>query len=192
MGVTAVTIREGKARSGNTGKFAKSAETALRDIEATKLRAAGHDYDEIAAELGFSNRGNAFRAVERCLAAARAEPAATVVKLELARIDAMYKRFKTIFDGQHITVSNGRVVYGDDGRPVPDFGPNIAAGAQMQRLMERRAKMLGTDAPIKSRIEVITDDVAQMLVDQLEAELASLADPADPDRGVADNADQDR
>jgi hypothetical protein len=179
-------------RDGSNGKFAKSAETGLRDIEATKLRAAGLSYDEIAVELGYANRGNAFRAVERCLTAARAEPAATVVKLELARLDAMYRRLKPIFDGDHITVSNGRVVYDDDGKPVPDYGPNIAAGNQMNRIMERRARMLGTDAPTKARIEVITDDVAQMLVDQLEAELAGLTDAADPDRGVADDAGQDR
>ena len=178
-------------RDGSNGKFAKSAETGLRDIEATRLRAAGLSYDEIAAELGYANRGNAFRAVERCLTAARAEPTANLVKLELERLDGMWRNAKAVLDRAHITVSNGRIVRDDNGDPVPDDAPVLQAIDRMLRIQERRAKLLGLDAPTKSRIEVITDDVAQMLVDQLEAELASLTDPADPDRGVADNAEQD-
>lgn len=176
------------ARNGKNGKFAKSTETALRDIEATKLRAAGLDYDEIAAELGFSNRGNAYRAVERCLAAARAEPAETVTKLELERLDEMWRNAKAVLDRNHITVSNGRIIYDDDGKPVIDDAPVLQAIDRMLRIQERRSRLLGLDAPTKSRVEVITDDVAQMLVNQLEAELASLNQQADSDRGGAADA----
>lgn len=176
------------ARSGKTGKFSKNTESALRDIEATKLRAAGLDYDEIAARVGFANRGNAYRAVERCLAAARAEPAEAVTKLELERLDEMWRNAKAVLDRSHITVSNGRIVYDDDGKPVIDDAPVLQAIDRMLKIQERRARLLGLDAPVKSRIEVITDDVAQMLVNQLEAELASLTEQADPDRGGAADA----
>ena len=60
------------------------------------------------------------------------------------------------------------------GEPLVDDGPVITAGLALLRVMERRAKYLGLDAPVKSRVEVITEDV-------IDAELAALA------RQVAEN-----
>ena len=54
------------------------------------------------------------------------------------------------------------------GEPLVDDTPVIQAGLALLRVMERRAKYLGLDAPTKSRVEVITEDV-------VDAEMAVLA-----------------
>jgi hypothetical protein len=64
------------------------------------------------------------------------------------------------------------VVRGEDGEPVLDDAPVLAAIDRLLRIQERRARLLGLDAPTRSRIEVVDDDVARMLVEQLEAEFA--------------------
>jgi predicted metal-dependent HD superfamily phosphohydrolase len=44
------------------------AEAHLKRIRAVELLAAGHNYDEIAQAVGYTNRGSAHRAVSKALA----------------------------------------------------------------------------------------------------------------------------
>ena len=53
------------------------------------VRAGGFTWDQIAEKVGYSNRGTAYAAVKRELDRMTAEPAAEVVKLELARLEAL-------------------------------------------------------------------------------------------------------
>ena len=56
---------------------------------ALELRKAGATYDQIAKQVGYSNRGNAQRAVQTALKEITAEPAREVLTLELERLDGM-------------------------------------------------------------------------------------------------------
>jgi hypothetical protein len=109
----------------NQGKI--DLRTAERRYRALELRKAGMGYAEIAKQLGLSSPGNAYRIVKNALKATYREPADDVRKLELERLDrltmALWKR-----------AQNGEAEAID----------------RVLKLMDRRAKLLGLDAPEKT------------------------------------------
>lgn len=115
-----------KRSAPGTPQALSNKETA---IQALALRKTGATYEQIAAHLGYSNRQSANRAVLRLLAAHEAENVADLRTLENMRLDdllfAVYKAAKS----------------GD-----------LGAIDRALRIMERRAKLLGLDAPVKQEI----------------------------------------
>jgi hypothetical protein len=99
---------------------------AERARQALELRKAGAQYADIATTLGYADASGAYRAVSRALAKLTAEPAAELRELELLRLDRM---LQAIWD---------QVIRGNHG-----------AVDRALRIGERRAKLLGLDAPQK-------------------------------------------
>ena len=60
-----------------------------RRARCVELALAGHSYDEIALEVGYQNRGTAWRAVQDSLRSRIADAVAEYRDLELARLDAL-------------------------------------------------------------------------------------------------------
>jgi hypothetical protein len=60
---------------------------------------------------------------------------------------------------------------------VLDDAPRLAAVNVIKGLLERRARIFGYDAPAKSRVEVITADMVESQITELESQLAR-NDPA--------------
>lgn len=112
----------------------RSGEQALavhdRQLHALALRKRGASYDAIAAALGYAGKSGAFKAVLRALHETLVEPTAEVRALELERLDHMPAAVWTA------------ALTGD-----------IPAQQQVLRLMDRRARYLGLDAPSKIDIE---------------------------------------
>ena len=54
---------------------------------ALDLRRAGWGFDDIAAEVGYSNKGTAYKAVKQAIAEITRESATELLELELARLD---------------------------------------------------------------------------------------------------------
>jgi hypothetical protein len=69
------------------------AEAHLKRIRAVELLAAGHNYDEIAQAVGYTNRGSAHRAVSKALAEREIEGLDELRALELDRLDALHAAF---------------------------------------------------------------------------------------------------
>ena len=116
-----------------------------RQRQALELRKGGVDYATIAQHLGYKDQSGAWRAVNRALTATLQEPADELRKLEVERLDAMYLAVAT-------GIRNG----------------NLGAIDRGIRIMERRAKLLGLDAPIKTEADVsLTNLLAGCLVDDL-------------------------
>lgn len=65
------------------------AQALHREARAVELLMAGRDYDQIAAELGYSSRSGAWRAVQRALRKHREEVAGEYLTLELDRLDVL-------------------------------------------------------------------------------------------------------
>jgi hypothetical protein len=156
---------KGVAR-GADGTYTRSAETAERDAEACRLRARGWSYPRIAAELGFANHSGARLAVARALREIVAEPAEDLRQLELARLDKMWEVCVTVLESVHYVVSDGRLIWvGPKGqeRPLLDDGPALQVVDRMLKIQERRAKLLGLDAPAKTKVEVTAPPVPDVL-----------------------------
>lgn len=186
---------------GGNGRFTRSIETAQRDFAAAELRVKGRSLQAIADELGFASKGHAHDAITRAFAALPTAEAEAAKALDLERIDRLIEQAWAVMETAHIAYSNGQVVrhrtgenekdedgldrLDDKGRTIPayedvrDDGPVLAAIDRIRALLERRAKIIGYDAPARSRIEVITPDLIEQRIAELEAELAA-NDPAHP------------
>lgn len=147
--------------------------TAYRDAEALACRARGWTYDRVAAEMGYTDRSGARKAVERAMSAAVRETAEEAKTLLLADLNAVKKEAWAVLEASHITVSQGRVVCitGPDGDevPVPDDAPVLAAIDRIVKIDQEIAKIYGAYAPARS--EVITLDAVDAKIRELEAEL---------------------
>lgn len=171
------------AGRGESNTSPRRIKTAVRRAEALRMRAAGCKYEDIAQALGYSSRSAAAQDVQRALMVAVSEPATEVRALELTRLDDLWVAALAVLKRPHLTVSNGRVVTinNTDGLPVPveDDGPVLQAIDRLLRIQERRAKLLGLDAPTK--VEVINDDLIDAEIRRLTDELdrAAAAEAAD-------------
>jgi preprotein translocase subunit SecD len=100
-----------------------------RQLKALELRKAGVEYGEIARALGYKWKSGAFAAVKRALHEVKQEPCLELIKLEVERLDKMQVALWA--KAQH-----------------GDYG----AVDRIIRIMERRARLLGLDAPEKQEV----------------------------------------
>jgi hypothetical protein len=130
-----------------------------RERQAVALHLQGETSDAIADALGFVNRGGAWKAVQRGLARFVVPAIAEARTVELARLDRLHKAVWQ------------RAISGD-----------IPAIETVLRLMERRARLLGLDAPVRVDLRALVADSAtrfgldeaerRALFDRLSAYLA--------------------
>ncbi|HET9819638.1 MAG TPA: hypothetical protein VFP92_10795 [Rhodanobacteraceae bacterium] len=119
------------ARRNNGRKT--SPETAAAKIKAAKameLRMEGKTFQAIADEAGYNSPQAAYDAVKRSLLAVIQEPAEELIRIELERLDVLWGI-------QYLNAQAG----------------DVQAMAACMRLMERRAKLLGLDAPVKQDVK---------------------------------------
>lgn len=147
------------------GRFATSPTTADRDAQAAALRKRGWSPQMIADELGV-DRTSVYKMLERAYAAVRAEPAGEARQMDLDRLDDMIRDLehdetavRDLMGGRHVTVSQGRVVYDDNGEPVPDQAFALQCMDRIERMrrqrldiMNRRARYLGLDMPAQAEV----------------------------------------
>ncbi|MGP3752193.1 hypothetical protein [Streptomyces sp. IBSNAI001] len=148
-----------KRTRGGNGRIVRTVDTAERDAEAARLRTRGYTYQQIADELDWVSRGDAYRAVQRVLEDTVKEAGDEVRAIELDRLDTLHAAAMDVLEREHVTVSNGRVV-ALDGAPLPDDGPVLAAIDRLLKIQERRARLLGLDAPTKQNISISPDRLA--------------------------------
>lgn len=164
-----------RPRSGR-GKFVASPVTAERDAAAARLRITGKSYEQIAEELGYSDKAAAYNAVMRNLKAIRREPAEELLKLELARLDEMRTVARQIMLKEHYAHSGGKLIYmpAEDGcsTPMPDDGPRLAAIDRLVSIANRYAKFTGLDAVVK--VQLLSLEDVQAEIARLESEVEAL------------------
>jgi hypothetical protein len=170
MNETVTTTDRHNIPRGGNGKFIADIDTARRDSQACILRRDGHTYDEIATQLGYADRSVAYNAVQRALLSVVKDAAEELRTLELERLDYLWKRVVQVLERRHYTVQIGKVISVTDeyGNKVmlQDDGPVLAAVDRLLKIQERRAKLLGLDAP--KQIEIITLDAIQAEIRRLE------------------------
>jgi hypothetical protein len=143
-----------------------------RQAEALRLRANGLYFDEIGQALGITKQA-AFTLVTRALKTTLREPGEQVRTLELDRLDQLQVEALAVLRRRHVLVSGGKIVRDDDDQPLLDDGPALQAIATLLRIAERRARLLGLDAPAKH--EVLTLDAIDTEIRRLEEQLSQVA-----------------
>ena len=107
----------------------ETAAAKVRAAQALKLRMEGHTFEAIGQALGYSGKQGAYAAVKTSLDAITREPAEELIKLDLERLDVLWQI-------QYINAQVG----------------DVQAMAACMKIMERRAKLLGLDAPAKQEV----------------------------------------
>ncbi|MEU6785914.1 helix-turn-helix domain-containing protein [Nonomuraea angiospora] len=129
-----------------------TAQTGAEALACFQLRLQGLTLAAIATELGLST-ATVHRRIEAFLTD-NVDPAADQLRrLELARLDDLQAKAYRVMETTHYVVDKGSVVLWQD-EPLVDDGPVLQAIDRLVRISERRAKLLGLDAPVKQQVEV--------------------------------------
>jgi hypothetical protein len=95
-----------------------------------ELRRSGLGWDEIAKQAGYASRGAAYTAFTLALKEVVREPTRELVELELQRLDTLFMAMWELAKGGDYQATDRAI-----------------------RIMERRAKLLGLDAPERLQVE---------------------------------------
>jgi hypothetical protein len=153
-----------------------------REARMLELRRDGRSYTEIGEAFGIS-RQVATRIIQRGMDRIVREPAELVKVMDLERLDQLQVEALAVLRRRHVAVSGGKIVRGDDGQPLVDDGPVLAAIGKLLDIQARRARLLGLDAPNKH--EVLTLDAIDAEIRRLEEQVAQ-APPASPPPSAPD------
>lgn len=120
-----------KTRGGSTKPNSpRMVEAARRQLQALQLRIEGKSFEQIKVEVGYASRGAASNAVQAALQRWGVEPAAELRTLEMARLDAITDKLW----------------------PKIEAG-NLGAISVYLQVAQRRARLLGLDAPAEMNLK---------------------------------------
>lgn len=136
------------ARDGK-GRYIRTPETAERDAAAAQLRAEGRTLQQIADELGFCDKSNARQAIQRALRDIVQGPAEQLLHMHLTRLETLYQAALDVLDANHLVVSHGQIIKDDDGIPLVDHAPKLAAMREARAALADFRKAIGLDAAQK-------------------------------------------
>jgi hypothetical protein len=134
------------------GQFFRDLDVADRDAAAADLRREGKTYEQIAAALGYTNRGSAHHAVMRAMAHIRQDAGDKLIAVEREELERLYLAALELLEADHQAVAQGRAVYDEAGQPIYDAQPKIAAINAAVKIRESYRKLLGLDQPAKQEI----------------------------------------
>jgi hypothetical protein len=121
-------------------------------------------YQKIATALGLSSKSTAHDTVQRGLHTIQQQTDEDLAKARAAhraRLGYALEVATGIMATDHVHVSQGRVMKGDDDTPLIDDGPKLAAAGKVKELSESLRKLDGLDAPAKteSTVTVAPQDI---------------------------------
>ncbi|MEV0526036.1 hypothetical protein AB0I66_21605 [Streptomyces sp. NPDC050439] len=159
----------GSARDAR-GHFITTIEHEQRAAAAAQMKADNPrmSYQQIAEATGYRNRGDCWRAIEKCRKAVLQTAGAELIATEAAQLDDLFVAALEVLERDHVVVSHGKVVAGADGTPLLDDGPKLAAIREMRAIRESYRKLTGADAAQKVnvagavRYEVVGVDPADL------------------------------
>jgi hypothetical protein len=143
---------KGRRRGATGPKTAQQIETHEKRIKALELRKAGFSYREIAKQVGWADPKSARIGVEVMLREYVPQDVVDDVrKLECERLDALWRpQYRAAIQGDRLAVD------------------------RCLHIMERRAALLGLDAPIRIQQQVITEDDLETAIEKFNREAEAL------------------
>ena len=112
----------------------------------------GWTLQEIAQALGVTSKGTAHEYVQRGLRSVREATAATTEQARAAhrvRLGYALEVATEVMGRDHQHVAHGKVVVDDEGNPVLDDTPKLAAAGKVKEISESLRKLDGLDQPSK-------------------------------------------
>lgn len=157
-------------RGPKAATSATSIKQAERRAEIIQMRLAGRSLQEIGDHMGIT-AVSVHNVITRALTSMAKEPAEELRGLELARLDTLYAEAMNVLRSFTPLLHNGKVIQipvidrngeivkdPDTGLPLnclaEDKAARLAAVAAAVRVMERRSRLLGLDAPSRFQQDV--------------------------------------
>lgn len=167
------------AKKGSPKTGTPSVETKLMQKEILALRRQKISFPDIAEKLGFT-QGYVYKLYKKSLNAIIHESVEETRKMELENLDHLQTKVMEVINTIHPFISSGQVVRdiidGPDGKPITDeegnrltvrlrdLTPVLQGIDRAVRIMERRARLLGLDAPTKTALTNPSGDKEASLV----------------------------
>jgi predicted transcriptional regulator len=153
-------------------KFMSTPEHYETAMKAAEMRSLGMTYSAIGDALGLTKTG-AYQAVKRALKEIPVEGVHDLRTIEQAKLDRLERQYNQVLSRKHYKVgNNGKVVTGPEGEPLLDDGPRMQALDGLLKVQQRRAKLMGLDAPTVS--EFLIYDIERDTQSMLEAQEMAL------------------
>ena len=140
-----------RPHNNGNGRFEPSQHVADRAAQAARLKAENPSltYQQIADAVGYNHKSDAWRAIQRCRNAVIREAGAELIASEAAQLDDLFVAAMEVLERDHVVVSHGHIVKDDDGQPILDDGPKLAALREMRQIRESYRRLFGVDQPAK-------------------------------------------
>lgn len=146
-------------RHGGNHMFMSPRNQRDRDVWAAQRWTVDNwTFQQIADALGLSHRSNARAYVERGLrgiSEQTEEAAAAARAVHRVRLEAALEVAFDVMAKDHVHVSQGRVMKDDEGTPLVDDGPKLAAADRIRSLSESLRKLDGLDAATKAEVTTV-------------------------------------
>jgi hypothetical protein len=155
------------ARGQRTGRYVRTLDAAERDARVAELVAEGWSQRAIAAEVGYSHHSSVAEAHRRAVRSVLQGPAEKLLALHMNRLEFMFASLMEMAEDDYITVSHGKIIRDEEGNPVPDIGPKLAAFREARASLESFRRLVGLDEAVKV-------DATVHQVTQEDIELAEL------------------
>lgn len=130
-------------------RMSRVTERALLDQKIWDLRANGHSVNAIANALNI-HKQKVNASLRRIAEQYKIESAELIIKLELDRLDILLQKAMEILNDKYLAYSHGKLLKDEDDNHVPDPTPVLKAIDAVAKIMDRRSKYLGLDAPSRS------------------------------------------
>lgn len=178
--MTVLTGHAAPSRDGR-GKFRRDLAHVERDAQAAALYESGRSYQQVADEMGYPGKGEAWRAIQRVMREAAQGTKTEDLRLrQLAELEALAQEmWRTVLDPPPAYDRLGHVVHDDDGRVVVDEMARQGAVDRIIRVYERIGRLRGLDAPKRS--VTATFDIPQA---DLEAHVAQMRNEYAAQQGI--------
>ncbi|MFC9821387.1 hypothetical protein ACFWG6_30905 [Streptomyces erythrochromogenes] len=138
-------------RDGNH-HFVLTDDAVARDARAAELRAQGWTYQAIADELGYYDKSHAWRQLQNARKRILKPALEQLIATEMQQLDELYVAALEILEREHVAISQGKIMKDDDGTPILDDGPRLAAIREMRMIRESFRKLHGLDAEKKVNV----------------------------------------
>jgi hypothetical protein len=140
-----------------------------RENKVLELRSQSYTWRAIADAVGYASGGGALKAYMRAIKRQQQEPVEAALFMELSRLDELQSTYWE-----------------------PAVQGNMRAGEFVLRIMDRRAKFLGLDAPTKIQAEVVSYEGGAGTLDAEVDRIARIIDGVDGSNTITLTEQQDQ
>lgn len=133
------------------GRAIRTMEQRQKDHEAANLRLKGRTFVEIGEHFGLSD-STAFDMVARAWKDIPIESTEQLLANETAKLDYLEAKAHEIMTKHHAYVTPSGKVATLDGEILTDDGPALQAMNTLLKIADRRAKLLGLNAPTRTEL----------------------------------------